>query len=326
FGLGAIKNVGYPAVESIVRVRGEGGAYTSLHEFCERVDLGAVNRRMLESLIKAGALDSLGATRAQFMAMLDGAMEAGSRASKDRASGQGGLFAAMVAHDEPVAHPLPNVPDWTPREKLAGEKELVGFYITGHPLDQYDEKAKDLATHLTSGLEGLPKSTEVALCGILTGIQRRRNKEGKPWASMLIEDREGGLEAMIFTTQYERLQAALEEDKAMLIRGLVYPEENAPPKISIQDIVLLENARVSLPSMITIRVPVKGDAEVSCATALHELFVRKPGSAEVRLKIEKSRDFSVILDVPARVRPDKEFRSELAKICGPEAMEVMASE
>jgi DNA polymerase-3 subunit alpha len=324
FGLGAIKNVGGPAVASIVKERNADGPFTSLHEFCERVDLGAVNRRMLESLVKAGALDSLGATRAQYMAMLDGAMEAGARASKDRLSGQGGLFAEMAAQ-ETTSHPLPNVPDWTSQEKLSGEKELVGFYITGHPLDQYDEKAKDLATHLTSGLDGLAKSTEVALCGILTGVQRRRNKEGKPWASMMIEDREGGLEAMIFTTQYERLQESLVEDKAMLIRGLVYPEENAAPKISIQDIVLLENARVSLPSVITIRVPVGKNGQVDCATALHELFTRKPGSAEVRLRIEKSRDFSVVMDVATRVRPDKEFRAELAKICGPESMEVLAS-
>ena len=171
------------------------------------------------------------------------------RAAKDRASGQSGLFADLMA-SESTEHPLPKVADWTDREKLSAEKEMLGFYITGHPLDEYQEKASALATHQTSNLEGLAKGTEVALCGILTSVARRRNKEGKLWASMQIEDREGGIEAMVFSTQFDKLQNFLEEDKAMLVRGLVLPEENAPPKLSIQDIIPLELARVSMPSQI----------------------------------------------------------------------------
>ena len=140
FGLGAIKNVGANAVESIIKARTEGGKFTSLYDFCERVDLSAVNRRMIESFIKAGALDSLGAARAQLFAVIDGAMEIGTRAQKDRASGQSGLFADLAAQEPAAARPLPTVPDWTPKEKLAGEKEMLGFYITGHPLDQFMEK------------------------------------------------------------------------------------------------------------------------------------------------------------------------------------------
>jgi DNA polymerase-3 subunit alpha len=331
FGLGAIKNVGANAVESIRKARTEGGNFTSLYDFCERVDLSAVNRRMIESFIKAGALDSLGAARAQLFAVIDGAMEIGTRAQKDRVSGQSGLFADLAGHEPAAAHPLPDVPDWTPKEKLTGEKEMLGFYITGHPLDQFMDKVGELATHFTSRLEGLPKSTEVALCGILTGIQRKRNKDGKLWAALQIEDKEGSLEAMVFSTQYDRLLPVLNEDQAVLVRGLVLPEENAPPKISIQDIVLLENARVRLPSLISVRVPVNGavvngQTDADRANALSQLFARKPGKTEVRLRVEKRRDFSVILDVPAKVRPDKEFCAELARICGPEALEVLANE
>ncbi len=186
------------------------------------------------------------------------------------------------------------------------------------------DKVKELATHTTGQMEGLAKNTEVALCGILTGVQRRRSKEGKLWASMQIEDLEGAAEAMVFSTQYERLLPSLAEDKAVLVRGLVLPEENAPPKISVQDIVPLDVARVSLPSLISIRVPVNGAGESDRAASLRSLFDRKPGETEVRLRLEKSRDFSVILDVAARVRPDKEFCAEVARICGAEALEVMA--
>jgi DNA polymerase-3 subunit alpha len=324
FGLGAIKNVGSNAVESIVKARADGGRFGSLYDFCERVDLGAVNRRMIESFIKAGAMDTLEGTRAELMAVIDNAMENGARAWKDRASGQSGLFATLIEEQPPADHPLPKVPDWTGLEKLTGEKDMIGFYVTGHPLDQYKDKVLELATHATSELENLPRNTEVALCGILATIQRKRTKEGKPWAAMQIEDLEGSVEAMVFSTQYERLNTALVEDQAVLVRGLVLPEESAPPKISVQEIVPLEVARLNLPSLISIRIPMNGVGEADRATALNALFRNKPGDTEVRLRLEKPRDFSVILDITVKVRPDKEFCAEVARICGSEAMEILA--
>jgi DNA polymerase-3 subunit alpha len=324
FGLGAIKNVGGNAVESIFKARTEGGPFGSLYDFCERVDLSAVNRRMIESLIKAGAMGTLGGTRAQQFAVIDSAMETGARVWRDRLSGQSGLFAELMESQPAADHPLPPIPDWTGQEKLSGEKEMLGFYISGHPLDQYRDKVAELATHTSSSLENLNKHTEVALCGILTGIQRKRNKEGKLWAAMQIEDLEGAVDGMVFSTQYERLLSSLNEDQAVLVRGLVLPEDNAPPKISIQDIVPLAVARVNLPSLISIRVPVNGMDDAGRASALHKLFEGKPGQTEVRLRLEKSRDFSVILDVGAKVRPDKEFCAEVARICGSEALEILA--
>ncbi len=277
---------------------------------------------MIESLIRAGAMDNLGGTRAQQFAVLDSAIENGLRVSKDKASGQSGLFADLFAA-EPTEHPLPNVPDWTSREKLSAEKEMLGFYITGHPLDEYDEKATALATHLTSGLEGLARSTEVALCGILTGIARRRNKKGELWASLQIEDREGGLEAMVFAKQFESLNAQLVEDKAVLVRGLVYPEENAPPKISVQEIVALENARVALPSLISIRVPMTGKADPPRCTICSR---RSPGRRKCGCGWRSRRISRLSWMLRRKFVQTRNSRPELARICGPEAMEVLASE
>src|SRR5215469_2349392 len=154
----------------------------------------------------------------------------------------------MESHPEPK---LPKANEWTLREKLQGEKELLGFYVTGHPLDNYEDKIAELATHDSTRLEGLEKGNEVSLCGLITGVQRRRNREGKPWISFVIEDRAGNIDAMLFTTQYERLAPAVAEDQAVLIRGSALPEEGNPTKISVQDIVALDNARVSLPSLIS---------------------------------------------------------------------------
>ena len=324
-GLCAVRNVGAAAADSIIEARRTGGQFQSLYDFCERVDLTTVNRRIVENLIKCGALISLGGNRAQLTAMLENAMDAGQRAWKDRESGQTGLFGMMAdqpAHEE---HPLPVLPDWTPQQKLASEKEVIGIYVTGHPLDAYSDKVAELSTHASETLEGLERGAEVAICGILTGIQRKRNREGKLWAAMRLEDRTGSVEAMVFTTQYDRLLTALVEDQAVLVRGLVLPEENAPPKISVQDIVPLEVARLNLPTLISIRIPVGSNGSIDKAEALNQLFARKRGETEVRLRLEKPRDFSVILDVTLKVRPDKEFRAEVERICGPESVEILAS-
>jgi DNA polymerase-3 subunit alpha len=222
--------------------------------------------------------------------------------------------------DEAPEPALPNVPDWTPAQKLSGEKEMLGYYVSGHPLDQFMDRVPDLQSHTSLQLEGLAKGVEVKLCGIVTGLQRKRNRDGKPWASMLLEDREGSIEALAFTTVYEALSPLLAEDRAVLIRGLVLPEESGPPKISIQDITPLEKAGVELPGLVAIRIRI-GNNGADRASDLRRLFARKPGDARVRLRLEKSRDFSVTLDVAARVRPDREFRAEIERICGAEAFE-----
>ena len=329
-GLCAIRNVGAGAADSIIQARESGGPFESLYDLCERVDLTSVNRRILENFVKGGALASLGGNRAQLTAVIENAMESGQRAWKDRESGQVGLFGA--APDEPaqVEHPLPALPDWTVQQKLAGEKEVLGIFVTGHPLDEFSGKVAELSSHDTETLEGLERGTEVAICGILTGIQRKRNRDGKLWAAMRVEDRKGGVEAMAFSTQYDRLLTNLVEDQAVLVRGLVLPEENGPPKLSVQDIVPLAVARVNRPTLISIRVPVgvngtfvNGTADK--AEALNQLFARKQGATDVRLRLEKPRDFSVILDVTPKVCPDKEFWTEVERICGPESWEILAN-
>ncbi|MDR3701104.1 MAG: DNA polymerase III subunit alpha [Candidatus Sulfopaludibacter sp.] len=323
FGLGAVKNVGQSAVEAIGVAREEVGRFQSLHQFCEKVGLGAVNRRMIESLIRAGAMDSLQGNRAQKFAAVEGAMEAGQRAWRDKESGQVGLFGDVMA-EEPHEMPLQNLPEWADKEKLAGEKELLGFWVTGHPLDRYAEKVAELATHDTSSLEGLAKGVEVTLCGVLIGVTRKRNKEGKPWATMTIEDTKGSLEALCFATSYERLASQVVEDQAVMIRGLVLPEENTAPKVSVQDIVALDNARIDMPSVISIRVWLGRNGTADKAQALEEIFKRKPGDTQVRLRLEAPRDFSILLDVPAKVRPDREFKAQVEQICGPECIENVA--
>jgi DNA polymerase-3 subunit alpha len=321
FGLGAVKNVGQGAIEALIKARNEVGRFKSLYHLCEHADMKSINRRVMESLIKAGAMDSLHGTRAQLLLALDGAIESGMRAQKDKEDGQVGLFGMFTPEENPEPE-LPRANDWTPLEKLKGEKELLGFYVSGHPLDAYEDKIKELATHDSSTFEGLEKGAEVAICGMITAIQKRRNREQKPWASMVIEDRLGTIDGMVFTTSYDGLVNMLEEDKAVLIRGSALPEEGNPAKVSIKEIVPLDVARVPLPSLISIKCHV-GRNGIDRAAELEKLFQRKPGNTQVRLRLEAAKDFSVILDVPAKVRPDKEFKGEIARICGPDTFETL---
>jgi DNA polymerase III subunit alpha len=323
FGLSAIKNVGVAAVESMIAAREEHGEFKTIYQFCERVDTAALNRRVVESLIRAGALDSLSGTRCQLFNAIDSAMDTAARKARDKASGQSGLFSAMFAEagEEPEP-PLPNVQDWTQSEKLQNEKELLGFYVTGHPLDDFRDKIAELATHTSEGLEGLERNSDVKVCGIITNLQRRRNKEGKLWASFQLEDLKGRIECMVFTTKYDDCLAQLIEDKCVFIRASALPEEGAATKLSVQSIVFLENARVDLPSLVSVTIRLNGNDR---SEPLLELIRRKPGDAGLRLRLEKPRDFSVILDVTSKVRPDKEFKAEVERICGPESFEVLAS-
>ena len=322
FGLGGVKNVGQGAVEAIVTARQTGGRFATIFDLCERVNLGAINRRVIESLIKAGALDSLKGNRAQLTDAIDRAMEGGMRALRDREMGQAGLFGLIEEHKEHESS-LAKLPQWTQQQMLAGEKEMLGIYVSGHPLDRFEDKVSELATHTTDKLEEVQRAQLVSLCGLITGIQRKTNREGKHWAQMKFDDGRGTVDAMVFSTRYDDLLPSMKDDAAVLVKATVMREEDAPPKLNVQDMTLLEDARVDIPSLVSIRIWLREDGTEK-AQALNELFQRKKGDTEVRLRLEKPRDFSVILDLTAKVRADREFKSAIEKICGPDSMEILA--
>jgi DNA polymerase-3 subunit alpha len=152
FGLAAVKNVGHNAIDSIVAGRTKLGHYHSIYEFCENVDLRLLNRRVLESLIKSGAMDKLG-RRAQLMAVIDKAMEHAQKAQRDSESGQHGLFGVFQQEEEQQRNDkLPDIPDWDEHTRLAAEKEILGFFITGHPLEKYRDKLDALRALSTADI------------------------------------------------------------------------------------------------------------------------------------------------------------------------------
>jgi DNA polymerase-3 subunit alpha len=245
------------------------------------------------------------------------------RAWRDREMGQHGLF-GMMEEEKPEDTPMANLSDWTSEQKLAGEKEVLGIYVSGHPLDRFREKIANVSRNYTDQLEGLEKGHLVEMCAIVTGIVRKTNRDGKYWAALKVDDGRGTADAMVFAQKYEEMLPCLKDDNPVFIRAAILPEEGAPPKLSIQEMVNLTDKRVDMPTLISIRVFLKDETGREKADALNELFGRKRGNTEVRLKLEKPRDFSVVMDVTTKVLPDREFRSELEKICGPESFEILA--
>ena len=323
FGLGAIKNLGKNAVAAIIEARREAKHFDSLLHFAESVDWQQVNKRMLESSIKAGAMDSFGGHRSQLMAALDSAVEAGQRASRDRSTGQHGLFDALATGKTPAEARLPDIPEWPESQKLAGEKEVLGFYVTGHPLNAYRDKVAELSELNTSRLAALDNGTEVALCGVLGSVARKRNREGRPWASGALEDLQGSVDLLVFANQFESLGPMLGEDKPVLIRGEVRVDEAGPLKVAVNEIVPLDVARADLPRQVSITIRLDNGGTRQTVDRLRELFSSKPGDTDVRLRLLKQKDFLLFYDLADHVRADRDFRQQVEQICGAGSLEVV---
>ncbi len=326
FGLRAVKNVGENAILAILEARqivgGDAGRFTSLYQFCEKTDLRAMNKRVVESLIKAGALDSLnpakGQTcRAALTAAVDKAFESGMKAQRDRQSGQGGLFGMLMPADSGGdSEALPNVAEWSETERLAGEKETIGFYLSGHPLGVYLEKMSAICSADSSTLENLAQGDEVTLGGLINSVRAVRSRKGDMWAQVRLEDLNGFVDLLVFPEAYKRIADRLQSDAAVFVRGRVNPEESGPPKINVTDLVPLDNVPIpALPDHLMVRV-LLGRNGGDTAAKLADLFQRKPGTAKVRLELVEETGRRLNLDPPATVRPDREFLESLEKICG----------
>ncbi len=310
FGLAAVKNVGGNAIESIIKARAEiGGRFTSIWEFCEKVDLRVMNKRVIESLIKAGALDSLG-KRGPLYAAVDKAMERAQKAQRDAAQGQTGLFGLFNegpanghANDD-----LPRVADWEEGERLANEKEVLGFFVSGHPLDKYAEKLRNLpgVISVAEALERKPPerrwgkdadpADELQVAGMIHGLRVQKSKrDQKLYAQAMLEDATGKIELICFSRDYEKLAEQLKMEAPVVIRGMLMGEEDSAPKISISSIQALEEVKVKLPGLLRIRLNLERATEEMLA-GLKSAADAAPGPGKVMLHFEKKGDYAVILE------------------------------
>jgi DNA polymerase-3 subunit alpha len=327
FGLAAVKNVGHNAIESIVAARRSLGTFSSIFEFCEKVDLRLLNRRVLESLVKSGAMDSLG-SRAQLMAVLDKAIEQAQKSHRDAESGQHGLF--MSFNDDAVhaapAPKLPDVPGWDEHQRLAYEKEILGFFITGHPLEKYADKLKDFnaldARAICEMKQGTGKD-EINAGGVITNVRILKSKKGDLYAQAKLEDMSGNVDVLVFPEAYRKLAEKLKLEVPLLVRGTVRVEEGAAPRLAVSSLTPLEEAQPKLPRSIRIRVPLDV-ATSGTVDALHSLCRERTGNAKVLFDLDRARDFMVVMEVEGyNVQADRAFIGRVEELCGRGAVKVV---
>ena len=294
FGLGAVKNVGRAAIESMLAARREGGPFKSLFHFCEDLDLRLVNKRVVESLVQAGALDSIDPDRARLLAAAESALERAHRIQHDKNRGQTLLFDAGDGNGVTLPEPpMPAVPEWDRREVLEREKSVLGFYLSGHPLADYEDELK-YANATTENLANVGHDQSVAIAGIVGGKRTILDKKGETMAFITVADFMGSVEAIVFSRTYKDVRAYLESDEPLFFVGKVSLRDEDSPKIIVNDILFLSECTSRFTRLIRITAPVESFTEERLG-ALREILAHHPGSCPVQLLVrtEEGEDVEV---------------------------------
>jgi len=317
FGLAAVKNVGEKAVEVILESREGEGAFRSLFDFCRRVDLGAVNRRVVESLVKCGAFDSTGVSRARMIAALDEAMKAGQSYQKGRQSNQIDIFDTLGAGagngGERNGEHYPQAEEWSAQQQLACEKESLGFYITGHPLDKYEGALKKWTTGAIVDIRERSSGGEVKVGGVVTALRLRNTKKGERYASFQLEDRTGFVEILVWPDVYRRCMETLVLDDPILVHGrLEVGEERV--QIIANEVTPMAQAsqRAAVPARKQperdqngerVHFYVRGEEVTSEELGrLHETLLRYPGPCTVFLHLALPDKGETVIELPVHLK------------------------
>jgi DNA polymerase-3 subunit alpha len=356
YGLTAIKNVGEGAIESLLQVRSTLGRITSLHTLCEDLDLRLANKRVFESLIKAGAFDAVAqnghaaassrAYRPRLIAAIDMACEHGARHQRDRDEGQARLFgdfgdAPDASGSGGHAASLPDAPPWTEAEQLAGEKETLGLYWSGHPVDRYSAALKALGARPTAELaeapikaarheswgQGGPKPIEpdTSIGGIVAACRQLKTRKGDRMAVLTLEDAQGSVEVLVFPEAYQRAAGLLDVGTMVLIRGKLERDDESV-RILASEVLSIDTVAERLAREVAIRLRMPADRRVF--EALGEVFQRHRGDRRVSFEMELASaptPMRVRADVSAqiRVRPSLQLVAEVEQIVGEGAVSLL---
>jgi DNA polymerase-3 subunit alpha len=306
FGLKAVKNVGETAIESIIEAKAADGPFISLFDFARRVDLRRVNKRVVESLIKCGAFDFSGRSRARMMAAVDRAMEAGQTHQEDLRRGQMSIFDHMGSKESPLQRQLdrdedyPNAPEWSDQTTLANEKESLGFYITGHPLNQYLDTLGAYANCDTLSIADRDDKSSVVIGGVVSAVREIITKKGDRMAFVTLEDTKGLVETVVFADTFAESREYLAADTPILVEGTLDRGEESV-KVIVRKISPLTKTPQNGGRSVYIEVD---DLEVSedRIVALRELIERNRGGCRVFLRICSGHEGCVTISLPERLR------------------------
>ncbi len=314
FGLAAVKNVGEGAIEAIITSRRNSGRFRSIYDFIVKVDSRRVNRRVIESLIKSGAMDFTGCRRAQMIAALDDLISRAQAYHRKEASTQKGLFESTDTNAvEPL---LPDIPEWPEAQLLAFEKETLGFYITGHPLAQYSDILNAYATTNSQTIHEEVDGKEVRIGGVISHLKEIATKKGERMAFATLEDLKGSVEVVIFPDLYNKVMGYIKTELPLFVIGDVDLAEEGV-KIIAKDLVPVSEAREKLTSRVRIKLNIPG-LKNEDIHALKDILSQYPGKCPVFLHLIIPGKGEIVISLPEKfsITPSFDFSTEIEAYCG----------
>src|SRR5215831_12305328 len=317
FGLAAIKGIGQSVVASVIEARAA-GPFKSIFDFAERVDSRALNKRALESLIRAGAFDTLGAHRAQAFAAIDRAIETGQSAQRTKETGQFGLFAGLAEGSEGFAEPaLPDVQEWPHHELLRGEKETLGFYISGHPLTKYEAALKDFASVDIDGLSLCSHGDQVTLGGIVRELSVRTTKKGDKFGLFQLEDKFGSVKVVAWPDVFGKLGGRLADELAVLVHGRLEIDDGGAMAIIADEISPLDTIRERTAETVVIHISSEAVNQHKLEQ-LHRVLDSHRGDCNVvfSIKVDHGAVVRVRPNQFVRVRVTRELTTSIESVGG----------
>ncbi|WP_277212820.1 DNA polymerase III subunit alpha [Isoptericola croceus] len=323
FGLTAVRNVGANVVSAIIAAREEHGDFTSFTDFLDKVPAVVCNKRTIESLIKAGAFDSLGHPRRALLVVHEQAVDSVISVKREEAKGQFDLFADLGATDEKMTFSVdvPDLPDWDKKQLLAFEREMLGLYVSDHPLSGMEHvlaRAADTSIATLMADEGRADGSSVTVAGLLTSVQRKMSKNGNPWAAVTIEDLEGSVEVMFFGETYLAYSTVLAEDQVVTLKGRVRRRDEQM-QLQAQEVSLPDTSAVA-DAPVQVTVPHTRCVE-PVMVRLREVLASHPGPAEVHVHVAEPGKTTVVR-AAGRLRVEKSpaLFGDLKALLGPSCL------
>ncbi|GAA4922629.1 DNA polymerase III subunit alpha [Nesterenkonia rhizosphaerae] len=327
FGMGAVRNVGANVVAGMVEARTEQGAYESLSDFFKKVPLHVCNKRTIESLIKAGGFDELGHTRRSLVAVHEQAIDQAVKKKKDSLQYETDIFGAMSTGDDGMedfdAVQVPQLPEWDKKDKLAFEREMLGLYVSDHPLQGLERTLSqhaDRSIASVMGEEGPPDGAIVTICGMITALERRVAKSGNPYARAAVEDMVGSIEVMFFGKTYQAVSMVLAEDLIVSIKGQVDRRDDGGVVLKAMDVTVPEITEDGVTGPVVVSMPVQKATE-KIVTELGQTLKAHAGNADMHIKLVYPDKYELIRVENFRVNPSPSLYGDLKVILGPTCLE-----
>lgn len=320
YGIGAIKGVGEGPVEAIIEAREQQGKFKDLFDFCAKVDVKRVNKRVLEKLVLSGAMDNLGPHRAALMATIKDALNAASQHAKAELAGQADLFGVQIESEEDITSAFAKVPKWSEKVWLDGEKETLGLYLTGHPINQYLKEIKQYTDGRLADLTPTNRDQFISTVGLVIGVRVMTNKKGRRWGIVTLDDKSARMDVRFYPDMYEQFESVLVSDNLLWVKGQVsFDEFSGGNTINAKDVLTIVQARSKYVKQLKISIPEKLCTLSTVAKVQGILQVYKNGTCPLHIHVEhEDVEVTIASGTQWCVEPEEQLLVELRHILGAE--------